>query len=60
MDEQYTSSSPKEKKIMLIVLSGVVLLLRKIKKGIPNIVNIIPANLSKKFFINPEVFWVKK
>tara|TARA_B100000212_G_C27031801_1_gene387667 strand:+ start:313 stop:447 length:135 start_codon:yes stop_codon:yes gene_type:complete len=43
VDEQYTSSSPKEKKIMLIVLSGVVLLLRKIKKGIPIIVNIIPA-----------------
>jgi|TARA_B100001741_G_C16125828_1_gene402185 hypothetical protein len=43
VDEQYTSRSPKEKKIMLIVLSGVVLLLRKIKKGIPIIVNIIPA-----------------
>jgi len=24
------------------------------------IVNTIPANLSKKFFINPDVFWVKK
>jgi len=43
VDEQYTSSNPIKKKTMLIVLSGVVLSLRKIKKGIPIIVNIIPA-----------------
>jgi hypothetical protein len=43
VDEQYTSSIPIEKKIMLIVLSVVESLLKKNKKGIPIIVNIIPA-----------------